>query len=641
LCLQCASFAEPAEAWRTSFYDYVNADWTESHPIPADKGTVGSFSQVSNETEQELKTMFEELAGKAKLNADETRLLNLYKSYTDLSRREELGLKPIAADLALIAGCKSHRDIALAMSQFLADMVSLPLLPYVIPDRVDSNKNRLNLFAAGTSLTKDDFADTPAAGQKREAYRQMLVKLFSAADLGQSELRAERAIAVEKALTTAQMPIAETRNPEKTNNPLAFAEVVRRAPNLLLEEQFKKLELTEASPINLIDPKFLTWYNDNFPKISVESWQDYLRARVLQTYSDVLTTEISDITTEFVQAIGLAQEEPPLWSRGIDYAEGCVSMLVGKVYVERFFDEKDKQAVEAVIRNIQEQARIAITNSPDLGPETRAHALEKLAKMTFQIGYPERWEDYSRLTITADDPAGNKRRSANFDFELNRKKLLKPVDRKEFSHSPHEVNAFYTPMSNSFVILAGILKPPFFDPKGGDAALYGGLGFVVGHEIGHAFDDTGRYYDGDGNLSPWWEPADLERFQKKKEALIAQANGYEIIPGLALNGPLESGEIIGDLTGSEFALGVFERIIKEKGLDRQQALKDFFFYQAQVWRETSRDGVLRNKIQTDPHPPGKYRTDGILRNVDSFYEVFPLKPGDPMYLAPEQRVTIW
>jgi predicted metalloendopeptidase len=437
------------------------------------------------------------------------------------------------------------------------------------------------------------------------------------------------------------MTRAEARNPQKTYNPMDYAKVVGLAANLYPETLHAELRLKPDAPCNLFDPGFLDWYNTNFQKFDVTSWQDYLRAHLLITYSDTLTKTMSDAGNDFGRAIGMAQEESPLWSRGIDFAESSMPMLVGKSYVERFFDEKDKAIVEKVIRDIQAQAKVAITSSKDLGPATRQKALEKLSKMTFQIGYPDHWEDYSSLVFDAADPVGNKRRAANFEFERNRLKLLKPVDRGEFAYSPHVVNAFYSPASNSFVILAGILKPPYFNPAGGPAAVYGGLGFVVGHEIGHAFDDSGRYYDGDGNLNPWWEQADLERFQKKKDALVAQANAYEIIPGLSLNGPLEVGEIIGDKTGSEFSLAVFERVIKEKGLDRQQALRDFFSYQAQVWRDISLEGVRRANNQSDPHPPGKFRTDGIVRNVDTFYEVYPLRPDDPLYLEPAQRVTIW
>ena len=327
--------------------------------------------------------------------------------------------------------------------------------------------------------------------------------------------------------------------------------------------------------------------------------------------------------------------------QAVHYLNNNVGMLLGKIYVADAFDENMRETLQGIIKNIVDSYRIAINESPRMTSATKSKAIEKLDKMKFRIGYPDKWQDYSSLEPVPGTLVENHMRIQRYENKRNIDKLSKPVDKDEWEMPPQTVNAYYVPTKNIFVLLAGILHEPFFSTNGTDAEHYGGIGFVIGHEIGHGFDDKGSRFDGDGNLVNWWSKEDTEAYNKIKNALIAQADNYEILPGKYLNGELEIGEIMGDASGAEISLRAFQNIIKSKHLDPDQGYRDFFIQLAKTWRDKLRPDFQLLILDKDPHPPSEFRANGIVKNFDEFHTVFITKPGDAMYMAADERVHIW
>jgi predicted metalloendopeptidase len=389
-----------------------------------------------------------------------------------------------------------------------------------------------------------------------------------------------------------------------------------------------------------MQPEYLQQLNQLFPTVDVATWKQYLSTRVLLNYAELLGDDFREVLSQYNIARGSYAKEPPRWQLAIAYIDERVGMLLGELYIEAYFDDSIKAQVNAIKDNIHAEYRHAITHSRRLSAQTRQSALHKLDKMAFQIGYPDKWQDYSSLSIARDDLVGNDMRIAQYEHLRNVRKLGMPVDRQEWYISPHNINAFYNPGTNTFVLLAGILQEPFFSAQGDQAVNYGGIGFVIGHEIGHGFDDQGSRFDADGNLANWWTSEDAAKFAKLSEQLIVQANEYEILPGHYLNGELEIGEIIGDLSGAEIALRAFNRLADD--MDNPPAAKRRFLDQLAItWRNKMRDEYLLNLLQSDPHPPSEYRANGTVRNLDEFHYIYQTKAGDDMYLAPKERVRLW
>ena len=403
----------------------------------------------------------------------------------------------------------------------------------------------------------------------------------------------------------------------------------------------QSLGLPTDIKINAAHLSYLESLKQFLPSQSLESWKSYLRARLILNYGPMLTKAFHEKQLEYQKALGILKADLPEWRQALQFADACSSLLIGKIYVENFFTEATKNEATKVISEIRASAAKLIGDSKRLSKPTKEKALQKLAKMEFAVGYPEVWPKFEELQTNPEDLVSNYRNAATFELKRNFDSLNKPVDKREWSRSPHEVNAGYIPTENRFVVNAAILHAPFFDEKASEAARYGGLGFVVGHEIGHAFDDMGSHFDSEGNLANWWTEEDRASYDKVKEKIIAQANAFEILPGVHLNGALQVGEIMGDMTGARVAMNVLARFIKEQKLDGKTTQRDFFRQLATVWREKIRPEVQKLYIATDPHPPGKFRTDGVVKNMPEFHSAFGTKLGDPMYQIPGKRIQIW
>jgi predicted metalloendopeptidase len=625
-----------------NFYEWVNRDWLDSTTIPSDKPGISNFEVIQHDVNLRLEKLLDELKAKSDKTADERKIVTLYDSITDLARRETLGLSPIRQELLLIDRAGSLRDIALLFAQLERIGVPAPVIIDVSTDFKDSGRNIIFLEQSGLGIERDDLIGKDERSQNlRRQYRTLLAELFRLASVAQPDARAAEVLALEQELARIQWSKTDNRNLDLMSNVTDYANLMAKTPGLYIDDQFTLLGIPSGYPVNLTQPSYLQAFSRFFPSRNVETWKIYLKARLLITYGKLLDGQFRKTLVDYEIRRGLYEIEEPLPLQAIGYMNGNAGLLLGKFYVEHTFSDNDKSKVAGIVKSIVDQYRVAINTSMRMAPETRRKALEKIDHMTFRIGYPDRWKDYVAFRPVPGQPAENHKRLSRFEFEHHLARLGNPVDNSDWNYPPQVVNAFYDPTSNSFVLLAAILNPPFYSSDASDAKIFGGIGFVIGHEIGHGFDDQGSRFDDRGNLKNWWTKPDAERFDAIKRRLIAQANAYEILPGKHLNGTLEIGEIIGDLSGAEISFGAYMKSAAPAGGDSTKNRRDYFEQLARTWRAKMRPDFTLLLLDADPHPPSEYRANGIVKNINEFHELFGTKKGDPMYLPPEQRITMW
>ncbi len=626
---------------KKGFYDAVNHDWLAQSAIPADKPGISNFTSVQDSIAENLRKIFEEKV--AEPTEDLRKAQALYASYLNTDTRNRAGIEPIEDDLDDIDDLEDHEEVALHFARVFKHGVPAPIVWVVGPDFKNSKAHLLWLVQSGLGLpARAMYLDQDERSKGIvEEYTKYITKLLTLAKINSASELAHEVVALERSIAAIQWTPEESRDVQKAYAVMNVDEVQKVLTHIPVKETIKYLGIPEEARFNGVQLSYLKAFNELFVSTPVETWKKYLKVRVINAYSELLSKDFHDASVEYSKALGLVSGEAAPWKQGVDFVQKSVPMLAGKLYVERYFDNEQRRLIEGLVQEIRASAKEVISGSPILSPPTKERALKKLDMMTFNIGYPDTWRDYSDLEVSDDDLVDNFKNTSSADLDDNYKKVLKPTDRSEWERSPSEVNAFYDPTQNKFVLLAGILHPPFYDPKMGAAARYGGLGFVVGHEIGHAFDDSGSQFDEEGNLNNWWTDEDRKKFNKVKKAYIQQANTFEILPGVHLNGELQIGEILGDATGAKLALTAFNKVIEKEHLDKKSSHQAFFRQLAQVWREKYRPEFARLLIATDPHPAGKFRTDGIVVNMDAFHEAFEIKPGDGMYKKPKERKVIW
>ena len=618
-----------------NFYTWANREWLEKTVIPADKPRADNFSQLEDTVTKQLRDMLAELETAKSRTPEQDKLVRLYSSFIDMARRDAKGIAPIAGDLNKIDGLKTHRDVAMLFAYFQTVGIPTPVVIAPLPDFKESTMNIGFVTQAGLGIERDYYLGTDEYSLKQQRlYRAYLSKLFEIAAVSNAEATADRVFSLESKLASIQWSRVENRDMQKIYNPTPAKVFLQGASDFYGDDLIKGWGVPSNVKLNITQPSYFEKYGALFRSIPVSDWQDYLRARLLTSYAGLLTSEFKAALVQRGKDLGLIQEEQEMWKQGVEFLAGAANMMLGRAYVERYYDKNTKAAVTELVLSIRDSFRSSIEHASWMSGETRRKAMEKLEKMRFKIGYPDQWRDYSGLEIPGTDLVENQRRAALFEHRRSMAKIGHPVDRNEWEHSPHEINAFYDSTRNEFVLLAAILHEPFYSEKGSAAMKYGGLGFVVGHEIGHGFDDQGCRFDGDGNMVNWWTVSDTKAYDAKKQRLIEQANAYEILPGTYLKGEQEIGEIMGDLSGAQIALSAYR---KTPGASD----KAFFVQLAQTWRSKWRDDFLKMVIQSDPHPPSEFRSNGIVRQFDEFYKAFDVKPGDKMYLPPAERVLLW
>lgn len=633
---------KPAATATTDFYQWVNAEWLDSTDIPPDKPGISNFELIQLDVNLKLEQLVERLSKKPALTDDEQKIVTMYNSFTDLEQRESLGLSPLKQELGLVERAGTLRDIALLFAQLQRIGVAVPIIFNVSTDFKDSGRNIIFVEQSGLGIEREGLLGEDARSQTlRKQYRNLLGKLFRLASIDRPDARADEVVALERKLARMQWSNTDNRNMELISNVTDHQTLRATKPELFIDAQFTLLGIPSGYPVNLTQPSYLDAFNRFFPSTRVDTWKSYLQARLLTCYAKLLDSRFRKTMVGYEIERGLYQSEQPLQLQAIGYLNDNAGMLLGKSYVEQSFSDTDKRKVAGIVKSIVDQYRVAIGVSTRMEPETKQKAMLKLDRMTFRIGYPDHWKDYTAFRPATGQPAENHKRLSRFEFERHLARLGKPVDSNDWGYPPQVVNAFYEPTSNSFVLLAAILNPPFYSSDAPEAKIYGGIGFIVGHEIGHGFDDQGSMFDERGNLRNWWTKPDKERFDAIRSRLIAQANAYEIMPGRFLNGPLEIGEIIGDLSGSEIAFDAFRKSAATMGKDSPENRRLFFEQLARTWRAKMRPEITLLLLDADPHPPSEFRANGIVRNFDEFHRLFGTRPGDPMYLAPAARLSMW
>ncbi|MCE9789107.1 M13 family metallopeptidase [Shewanella chilikensis] len=632
------------------FYYSVNGKWLATTPIPADKSNYGAFSVLYEESQAALKQIIEEAAAKPNKaeGSVEQKIGDFYAAYMDTTLADQLGIAPLKGQLADIAKTASHADVAALMGKLLTDGSGIPFGFYVNNDAKNSSQYGVYLYQSGLTLPDRDYylKDDPKFVANREAMREYVRKLMSAAGYPHADAAAANVANIELFIAQSQWSRVESRDANKAYNKMSLKELQQLMGGFDFDGFAKAAGLTgKTQDVIVRQPSYFEKLGAEFGKFPVSAWQDYLAFHLVDSYAGLLSQQFVDLHFDFHSKTLMGiQEQKPRWKRAVDGADQVIGELVGKEYVARHFQPEAKARMESMIKNLIKGFEVSIDELEWMTPETKKAAQEKLSKFTYKIGYPDKWKDYSNLEIKADDLVGNYQRYARFEYQDMLAKLGKPIDRSEWHMTPQTVNAYYNPVMNEIVFPAAILQPPFFNMEADDAVNYGGIGAVIGHEISHGFDDQGAKYDGDGNLRNWWTDKDREEFQKRGAQLSAQYSQFEALPGKFVNGDLTLGENIGDLGGLTVALRSYHLSLNGKEAPVMDGLtgdQRFFVGWSQVWRRNYRDEELGRRLLTDPHSPSHYRAMGTPRNVEGFYKAFDLKPTDKMYLSEEDRVKIW
>ena len=630
------------------FYRFVNGAWLKATEIPPDRSNYGAFTVLSDRAEQQLRTIIlDAAASDAAPGSEQQKVGDLYASFMDVAEVNKRGLAPLEADLRLIERLHSHAQIPSLAAQLSPIGVEGFLGGYVYRDAKAPDRNILYLEQAGLGLPDRDYylSEERKFRDLRAGYRDYVRDMLQLAGSLDAAATADRILALETRLAQAQWTKVANRDAQKTYNPYPIDELNLLSPGLDLARFLRESGVTGSDTVIVRQPSYLAALPAIIEDTPVATWREYFRLRLLGHYAPYLHDAAVSRHFDFYgrQLNGVAQIRPR-WKRGVESVEDALGEVLGRIYVERHFPPAHKARMEGLVANLITAYRHSIQNLEWMSPATQQQALEKLSKFRPKIGYPDKWKDYSGLTINPKDLHGNIRRARYDAHQRALAKLGRPVDDSEWFMTPQTVNAYYSPVGNEIVFPAAILQPPFFNAEAEPAVNYGAIGAVIGHEIGHGFDDQGSRFDGDGRLRNWWTEADRERFESRTRQLIEQYAGYEPLPGHHVNGELTVGENIGDLGGLSIAAKAY-RIALDGApapvIDGFTGAQRLLIGWAQIWKRQWRDEALLNRIKTDPHAPSEYRCNGVVANVPLFYDAFDVKPGDELYRPPEKRVSIW
>jgi len=628
-----------------SLFEYANGAYMQKLTIPADRSSYGAFNALDELSKDRMRAVVDQAAANKAATGPEAKVGALYRSFLDEARVEALGAKPLAADLAKVRAATSREEVARLMGATAASFGQSFFNPQVYDDAKDPLKYAVYLSQGGLTLPDRDYYLDAKFEPQRKAYEVYVAKMLGLAGWANPGANAKAIVALETEVAKVSWTRAERRDSDKTYNPVETAELAAFAPGFPWNALLDGAALTSAKRVivaeNTAFPKIAAIYG----KTDVETLKAWLAFTTVDQAAGYLSKDFDQARFDFrAKTLSGTQAQQPRWKRGVNLVDGNLGEALGKLYVDTYFPAENKLRMEALVGDIRTALGARIQKLDWMGPETKQKALEKLAKFTVKIGYPDKWRDYSALQITDGDLYGNVQRSSAFDWNFRVARLNQPVDRGEWEMTPSTINAYYSPTKNEIVFPAAILQPPFFDPEGDPAVNYGGIGGVIGHEVTHGFDDEGRKSDGDGRLSEWWTKDDEAKFMVQAERLGAQYSATDVLPGSKIDGQLTMGENIADLGGLLLALDAYHLSLKGQpapvidGLTGDQRV---FLGWAQVWRAKYRDDLMKQILVSDPHSPPMARVDLPVRNIDAFYEAFGVKPGDPMYVPPEQRVRIW
>ncbi len=632
------------------FDKYVNGTWQANMEMPADKSRYGVFNVLRDESQDAVKVIIEEAAnGDHAKGSDAQKVGDLYNSYLDWDTRNAAGLEPIKPALKAIASIETLDDMAAFLGANAMFSLDAPLGVSQYADLKNPKAYTMYAGQGGLGLPDREYylKDDEKSAETRDKYVAHVAKMFELAGIENSADNAATVMAVETAIANIHMTKEENRNYAENYNKVSTAELDAMIPSFNWVAYLDNAGLSNVGEYVSFNTPYFEKLDAVLTETSIDDWKTYLTWKLIDSSASSLTEDLDKQNFEFFgKVLRGTQEQQPHWRRGVSLVGGSIGEIVGKVYVAKHFPPEAKERMDGLVQNLIKAYEVSIKDLDWMGEETKVQALDKLSKFTPMIGYPDEWRDYSAIEIDGDNLVGNLHniQMANWQRDLDRQNS--PVDTKEWGMTPQTVNAYYNPPLNQIVFPAAILQAPFFDLAADDAVNYGAIGGVIGHEIGHGFDDKGSTFDGDGVLRNWWTDEDRAEFEKRTGALVEQFNGYFPFEGeeLHVNGEFTLGENIGDLGGLSIALKAYKMSLNGEEapvIDGFTGEQRVFLGWAQVWRGKIRDEALRTQIATDPHSPAKYRINGIVRNIPQFYEAFDVQEGDALYLAPEDRVKIW
>jgi len=630
------------------FFRFVNGTWLTKTAIPSDASSWGAFNELTDKSRNAIHGILEDAAkADAPAGSDLRKIGDLYASYMDSARVEQLGVAPLTPELQRVAKLASTKDLPAAFAHLARLGVGNPFGVAVGPDPKASSVNIVLVNQGGLGLPDRDYylRNDAAITKVRDAYVGYVTRLLTLANQPDAAGAAQRILALETAIATPQWDRARSRDRNATYNKMSVAQLAAETPAYDWNAYLKAAGLAKATDVIVRQPDYVKAMNDVIANTPASTWREYLTFKLLDDYSDELPAAFQQARFEFRnKTLSGQQEMAPRWKRATGEVEGALGEATGKLYVDKYFPPAAKARMDQLVKNLLAAYRVGIDSLEWMSPETKKAAQDKLAHFTVKIGYPSKWRDYSRLAIKRDDLMGNAMRAAEFRYEDMASRLGQPVDRARFGMTPQTVNAYYNASNNEIVFPAAILQPPFFDMNADDATNYGAIGAVIGHEIGHGFDDQGSKSDGFGNLRDWWTPSDAAAFRERTRRLGAEYAAINPIDTLHINPGLTMGENIGDNSGLMQAYRAYRISLQGKeapvigGLTGDQR---FFLGYGQIWRTKFRDAALRNQLLTNPHSPGMARAFVPLTNNDAFMRAFDVKPGDRMWRDPADRVKIW
>ena len=631
------------------FFKYVNGKWAATTEIPPDKTSYGASQMLGDLSEVRVRAILDQWAAEKKLKpgTDEAKVAAIYRTFLDEATAEKLDAKPIEKHLAAVKKASTHEDIARLMGRSAGSFGSTFFGAFVSDDAKNPDKYTLYLSQSGLGLSDREFYLRDNFKAQKDRYQQYVADMLRLVGWEEPEKSAADVVALETKVAEAHWTRAESRNRDKTYNPMTLAELESYAPGFAWKTAFKEAGLDKVDRAvvrqNTALPKLSKVFAET-PLATLKAWQAF---HIVDDAAPYLSKRFVDTQWEFrAKFLNGAKEQRQRWKRAVQAAEGSMGEAIGRTYVAEHFPPESKAQMEKLVDNLRLAMKGRIEKLEWMGPETKKAALDKLSKFGVKIGYPSKWRDYSALQIKEGDLVGNVERAGKFQWAYDVNRIGKSVDKGEWGMTPQTVNAYYASVKNEIVFPAAILQPPFFDPKADPAVNYGGIGAVIGHEITHGFDDQGRKSDGNGVLRDWWAAEDASKFEAQATKLGAQYETYTFpgLPGMKIIPRLTMGENIGDLGGILLAYDAYKLSLNGKPapvLDGFTGEQRVFLGWGQVWRTMMRDDALRQYLQTNTHSPGSVRAFAPLRNVDYWYDAFGVKEGDANYIKPEDRVRIW
>jgi putative endopeptidase len=627
------------------FWAYVNGTWDRNTPIAADRASAGPFVSLADAAELDVRQIVEKLAAETNRDQLAQQIGDYYSSFMDTAAIERAGTGPLRPYLAEINAAKTRDQL---LTLFIKPGFASPVDIGIIPDFKHSDHYSAVASQATLGLPSREYYLDDSAKMKahRAAYRNYIITVQKLAGLPGGEASADRIIALETELSKSQWPADQRRDVDKIYNPMDRTELTKLAPEFDWTSTLAKSGLANAQQVIAVEPSAVAAAGKIIASTPMSTWKEWLSFHFVSDNAAYLPKAIDDARFAFYskELSGIPQQRER-WKRGVAAVNGALGEGVGKIYVETHYPAESERQMKEMIGNLEDAYHDRITSNQWMDAPTRTAALEKLAAFEPRIGHPVKYIDYSALKVVKDDPLGNAMRSADFGWQLQLKRFPKPVDRTLWGMTPQTINAYYSGLTNQITFPAAILQPPFFDPNADPAANYGSIGAVIGHEMGHGFDDQGRKFDPKGNLRDWWTADAAKAYSTRTDALVKQYSAFTPYPGVSVNGKLTLGENLGDLSGIEAAYAAYKKYTAKHGeppvIDGLTGDQRFFIAFAQAWQGKYREDLQRQLVLIDPHSPPKYRTNGVVRNVDAWYRAFNVQPGDKLYLPPEQRVHIW